>query len=615
MILTFDTETQGLGGEYITGSICYENEKTKTFNQKNELWNELLRQGEYEKKRGHHTTVYAHNLQYDFYTIWPKKMNGIKFKSTHPLIIEIYNQQNQHILTFMGTEALYPRMTLKEIGEKIGTKKIEPPNELWEKIKKYEKQTYDFTEINELNKYCQNDSLIVQKAIKYIKKKLNEEKIKPKRIISIAQLALCKYNKIVRETPGLKNKLCEWQQKGKYTLNYIKPKDFKFTIKGAREKRLQAFQTGYFKNCTEVDINSLYPYSATLIQYPNLQTEKIIQNPPKEDYRKIIKKIGITSCIIQKKEENIGSIPIRWQNQTCFPNQKSTLFGTWTNTELEWYQNLGHKIIKIEKTSTYETISENPLKQYMEYYYQKRIQNPNDNLFYKSMMNNLIGKLAQRKKWENYELINNYEIDKYLTREYQIMKPAGNNQIIIRNNQNEHIANHYHGIIPYMVWAKARQILYETGLTKIPTEDLLYCNTDSVVFKEDHLKKFSLSDKLGEYKIGKNLEGKQHKNVPCLIFGKGDMSIGNQIKLGGITKRNLKIENFITGHVETTKQLSIKTAKSIEEAGKFETKKIDLNETRQNYLDYQKQVDETEIFIDDYEGYNEIKNYQKEGYL
>ena len=139
-----------------------------------------------------------------------------------------------------------------------------------------------------------------------------------------------------------------------------------------RGGRVEAFQTGNYQNVTYIDCNSLYPYSLINMPYPELKTERLHKTPTKTQFTQLIKKIGITKCMITNTDNQIGIIPIRTKTSAYYIKPGQTAIGTWTHTELQCAKNNGHKINEIEWTITYEQM-ENPFTKIIQETYKKRL--------------------------------------------------------------------------------------------------------------------------------------------------------------------------------------------------------------------------------------------------
>lgn len=91
-------------------------------------------------------------------------------------------------------------------------------------------------------------------------------------------------------------------------------------------------------------------------------------------------------------------------------------------------------------------------------------------------------------------------------------------------------------VLSALIVAKAREIMYDEYI-KIPYEDIIYTDIDSIIFKGDHINKFKIGKELGEFKI-------VHQNKKCYIRKEKMYTIGEEIKASGLSKEELTIENI-----------------------------------------------------------------------
>jgi len=340
-----------------------------------------------------------------------------------------------------------------------------------------------------------------------------------------------------------------------------------------RGGRVEAWQTGQFEETNMIDNNSLYPHAAMNIQFPDLTTETLTHYPETN----IIKKIGISKCAIINKTNQIGLLPIRTQNTRYFPTQNKLIIGTWTNQELQEATKNGYEIQKITKTLTYEQAPENPLKNYMQETYQKRQQAKNklEEYFYKQMMNSCIGKLAQNTEIQEIEIDDIDTTQHHLQKGYNIIGDYGMNNVFQKNKTGKHKPKKYYTpIIPTLINAQARIIMHK-AYQKIPTQDLLYTDTDSIIYTGQHTTKFNIGKEIGQYKL---LAHKQ----PCTIWGKKTYQIGNTTKISGIPKKSVTQQMLNNGLIQYQQMTKISETNNINEVGTFKnaTRNL-LNQTKQ----------------------------------
>jgi len=634
MNIAFDTETKGFSKEIICGCIYQENGISTTAWTKEQIKQDLINIGTQNRKKGTPTNAYAHNLAYDFYRLFEITDPKIKWiKKESPMICEYYDNNERKglpIITFLDTIGIFKGtgnhfLSLKTVGQITGEQKKELPKEISEKL-------FDEKKANELTKkekqiiaeYCMQDCKAVIGAINYIKEGLAKEGVKINRIYTIGQIARNIFRKKVNQnekwaitmypSKETKQKDKRYQNKGQ---EYWKSPNGAFIHKAYRGGRVEAIQkTGTFKNVNNSDINSLYPYCATLIPFPDLRTEsKQTDKPLKtKNLYSIINRIGVTECILKKKKEEIGSIPIKYQDKErhmIYPKQACTMIGTWTNLELkEWLKQGIIEIIDIRKSVSYSEIEDksSPLKEFMEEYYKKRIEYPRLNWFYKAIMNHLIGKFAQKNNKEETIIItptDGYkEIIEKQNEGYRIQAQDKDTYIMVKK-EGKTESSHYIPIISAYVNAKGRLIMKE--YLDFLGKRALYISTDGILYTGQPL---GNSYEIGQFKTYTNKE-------PIRILGSQTYIDDKGIKYSGIDHSLTTKETIKKGEVYVRRMVTIKNAKNNEEAGTFINKKIDISNKEEKWRQQQEEIKEQELFIDQEEQKDKeaIQWYTERGYI
>jgi len=386
MIITLDTETEGLDAtKYITGCITNTDMQTKHFKRKQDLWKEILKLGLREHKQGKTLTVYAFNHEYDFYAYAKMTDPNIRIYNNRPFIVS-YVINDKETIKFLDMSAIYTRMNLEKVGKLI----------------KYEKMEIDVENLKEMNikkvrEYNQRDSEIVMKAYQYLKNKLAHEGIRPKRMITISQIAISYIMKKLQILPKNKTKGI---LTGRFNNEIIKPKHPNKILQAYRIGRGETYRNGKHKEVTVVDINSLFPYALTRMRIPDLNTELLIDesNGEKWGIYERLSRIGVSECLMENKNDEYGLLQVSTKYGCYNPRKGTYLIGTWTHDEINKAIRSGYKLHKIRWSVVWKDDEEVPLKNiYYELYDKRHEYDDNWNKwFYKSIMNNSLGKMAQR---------------------------------------------------------------------------------------------------------------------------------------------------------------------------------------------------------------------------
>lgn len=537
MIIALDTETykqdeNGLlrpvldATQFTLGAVKTSNGTTKTFTKPQEMYTWIIDQINTEKKRGHKTYIYAHNHQYDYYAYAKgnytnELMNNIAFE---PFLL-IYDETGY----FLDTYSFY-KTKLAEIGELVGLPKQQMPETA--------------TSLMEITPYLQRDVEIVYKAIELLTTTIQELGFHPRKILTAGSLAMTSFRTYINGTPEKTTIEEITYNNGKYAYTgRVIPTKYETIIRPAyRGARTEAFKTGYFQEATYIDVNALYPYTMANMPFPNLKTETYA-NKPLENFTTnelLTNFTGVIRCTIQTPANNgkIPLLPIRWRSpgdgtpKERFTHGKRILTSTWTIPEIKAAIEHGYKLQEIHEGVFYQTSRLNPFTRYQKELYQKRLEatGPLKHTI-KLLQNELYGKWGQNKKGKQTSFIHPENAKKLIQAGYKTVGRTGTTLIMQRPEQN-YKPNYVNVIISTLTTAHAR-LHMQKQLEKIPKKDLLYIDTDSIMFTGNHLQKYDIGIGLGQFKIVE--ENKQGK-----ILGEKKYYIGDQVKLSGLPKPKAK---------------------------------------------------------------------------
>lgn len=582
MIIAVDVETQGLDcTKFVCGCLMKENsEKHEMYYTKESLWNRIKELGQSELNRGKMLNVYSHNAIYDFYAYAPLDDPNIKWFSTTPFICS-YKINERESIKFLDTMALF-KGSLKKLGNAIVLEKLEMPKELYKKETKITKEL-----LREIEPYVKRDTEICLNSVLLFKELLKKEGIHVKRLYTINQIAINFLINKWRKLPN--NDYIFWDKESGETRRTFRSKEIHGAYRGGR---VEAFKTGYHGKVTYIDCNSLYPFAACNMRFPDLRTERKTKEPLKETtLKELLKKIGISRCLIENQTNNLGLLTIRTQTANYFPKAERLLIGTWTHQELAEAIKEGYKIKNIEWSVTWEDAPENPFKELFTMLYKKKnTDNQFERYFYKMMMNACIGKLAQTRTGQEIVIDSVDKADEYLKQKWAIEKGLELN-LMYSKPQKEYRKKYYTPIVPTLINAWARVFMYQQ-MKKIPLKDLIYTDTDSVLFlNKKNKEKFKLGTDMGEFKI-------EYEDMEYRSYGRKTYRIGDEIKASGIHPANLNKEDFDKGHGTDNKMITLKTTPYIEEVGTFREEKRDFNEQLRNYNELMKKYDGEKLLID-----------------
>lgn len=257
-----------------------------------------------------------------------------------------------------------------------------------------------------------------------------------------------------------------------------------------------------------VDINSLYP-AMMLKEFPGMMEYWSEARLPK---------FGIIKCEVYQPETPLPILPYRKADgRIIYPCGKFS--GTWTIAEINAFVKNGGKILKrIECIGTDE--GSKPYECFVLPMYQNRMASNSEaeRLFFKLLMNNLFGRLGtsgeigrsvwrtDKNKWDGI--------------------PYGEKVLVTYKMPLSDETNWSHAAY---VTAYGRIELHKY-LSIIGADNLIYCDTDSVIFNCPSKRvPFAISDKLGEMKL-------VGWETACIAFAPKTYIYGKEYKAKGVPK-------------------------------------------------------------------------------
>lgn len=244
------------------------------------------------------------------------------------------------------------------------------------------------------------------------------------------------------------------------------------------------------------DINSAYPYVMLTSKFPDPENMRTMNNPTECDLEKLMKTHeGMATLTVTVRDMHIPPLPVRHGSQLIFP--VGTFTGSWVFPELR----IALPYITIHKVHRiiYAKPIPSPFKKFVTHYYNARLKTDNEFLkyYYKLLLNNLYGKLAQRNMQQSVML----------------QKGENPHKVMKRYNcKNAELINTDYG--DFLIMEKQAQpksftvaswAAYITAGVRVMlfnafTDQVLYCDTDSIFLPKDVKFKHKLSNDLGGWK-------------------------------------------------------------------------------------------------------------------
>lgn len=269
--------------------------------------------------------------------------------------------------------------------------------------------------------------------------------------------------------------------------------------------------------------------------------------------------------------------------------------GYWTTDEIKLALQEGYKLKEIHSAILYEKKYDiNIFTDYIKQLYKQRQKykkegNPIQHTI-KLYLNSLYGKLAQVKTKKIPALIPLWKKGEYDKQGYYPVYGYSNtNEIYMEKKLGEKLPKHAIPIIPIYITSLARIRMYNE-MKKIPQKDLLYIDTDGIIFKGNHQNKFNIGKELGQWKIEK-------QKAFCEIVKEKVYRINDEYKWGGKKDRSPEEwEQFVKGQPVMsqrtyTEKMALKTG-NFDKIGSFYKAQITLNPTMKRERKYPNYIKE-----------------------
>jgi hypothetical protein len=583
-----------------------------------EIIEQLIKLIDSETKRRQKITIWMHNANFDFSILARGLIQDTSlFKpiSLKPFIYQmispnrVINDKGEEIqgkARIIDAMNIYDKMSLAKVGEILGYPKGSMPKKV-----KF---------IGELNEYCKRDTEITLKSIKFFRKTMKKLDFTVQTISTIAKtsyallqkgcskLYYCKRcEKSVENVKVYKVKIngedrtkvmclnCKNEANSYYSYMWYKgsihqTKEPEFVGNASRGGRAEMFtktDTRFEKGLFKVDINSQYPHVCCENVFPDVLTERTINNPNRSN----IDELGVSEVTIKAPVDEVPYLPIRYK-KVIYPT-RATMRSIWTNFEIKnAIEKYGYELIKVHKSVVYKPLPFNPFKQHFNKLYElKRNTKGGFKTIIKLLMNSPTGRFAFKVNDRVQEIIKTNEVQQYNSLGFEVISniEGTNKWIVQKEGKVKRYGSTANPVIYAYITAYGRDMLYEF-MRKIPFKELVYCATDSITFKnKDNLKHFKISNELGDWKIERYDDDGE-------FYSENQYRIGNEIRASGFRKKNVSIEHLrkertlIDNKMFTTKQ-AWRTGE-FHKVGTFVEQKVELKRNPKRKIKYPKYIEE-----------------------
>lgn len=369
----------------------------------------------------------------------------------------------------------------------------------------------------DMKKTARNKARNIYAAITYLKENIESLGYKPRKLLTAGQVTMTSYKTFVTRNHTYYHLF----SRGRTPENEYNP----LIRKAMRGGRMMAFKKGKFVNTYYYDQTAQHPYIESTMPFPDIKEYHRMDR-----HTEIPNAIGVTKCTIEAPafvELPFPYLPITYKGEALYPNS-CVMKGTWTNLELKKAISLGYILKEIEYSICFDECKANPFKEFIEQLWQIRKEKPKrEQIVIKLLMNNLAMKFIQVNDQVEKRLCRRYEIDEWIKKGYEF---AGviDEYYIMKKKIGEYIPSYHAPIIPVMVTAISRDIIYDK-LTAVGWGNALYCNTDGIITLGNQDKYFEIGDELGQWK-------KEQVNKVSEIVGENRYYCGDRTAVSGLEK-------------------------------------------------------------------------------
>ena len=246
-----------------------------------------------------------------------------------------------------------------------------------------------------------------------------------------------------------------------------------------------AVHKGVFEHCTHVDARSMYPTQCVRDFIPS---GPVLKEPPITPYTYIVYPVGF----FELKEGKLPYFQWRRKSQCVHYAYRTTyepgeyvsdciLDGTYGVWEAEWEiikENYNITMLEEDKKIYIEMRENIALKKYVQQLYEGKMNNTGSKrLYYKYLLNALYGKFLSRPDGVGIDYIDGKRVK------------------VEENDRNTYY-------LPIGMWiAMMGRVTLFKAMSSIPVDNILYCDTDSIIFKGDVFPDIKIGKYLGEWSV------------------------------------------------------------------------------------------------------------------
>ena len=344
-ILAFDIEGTGEAGGFVCGAIAGD-ALSAFYTSRSAMHADLVAYG----RDGF--WIWSHNLQYDLPILEGEDFPLADMLFTRYNLISAVYRGGARPAHFYDSTNLFPRHTVRMLGEMVGAPKGQLPEHIFSKLTRGVPWEH-FTQFDQeqIRSYCSRDAWIVHRSVDMLQELVNS--LGGELRATIAGTAMDLYRRAFHKWP--------WPVVDEQVNELVRPAYY--------GGRVENYAIGQVEHVNAYDITSLYPSAQNTARFPHPGHLEILQSP--NAGRSPWTGEGVARVDLSVPEEFVPALPYRCTGRLFFPTGPMT--GQWTLEELRQAQEQGVTVSKIHWVLR-SAVTYNPFTQFVETLFELRLR-------------------------------------------------------------------------------------------------------------------------------------------------------------------------------------------------------------------------------------------------
>jgi len=453
-IATFDTEGNGSPNGFVCAAVCSDG-GDYSFSTRSETLEFLI------SARLRNSWIVSHNLEYDLGVLTAGDLRRFRclFVNSRILYAE-YRDEHNHTWKFVDSTNLFPGASVKELGEMVGTPKLDlPPH-----VQAHLNAGRPLTDLDPPDRYLVTrynliDAQILREAVGVLQDELHALGGELKTTISGCSMDLFR-RKFMRHP---------W--------SVVPPEINAMARQGYYGARVEPYAIGRVSGVNGYDVSSLYPSIMSTANYPHPGALSFETYP--FNYSRLLDKEGVAMVLMDIPEIDPPPLPVRVNKHLFFPTGLNK--GVWTTGEIRHAIANGATLLSCDWLC-WSGLTFNPFEEFINTLYNMKVLSASDSpvkvQVYKALLNHSYGRFGINPEGGLQELVSIDEDTDLSTMqggEFYLLN--GWPYILNRLAQDEQ-PPYANAFFAAQITANARIKMH--GLIKEYLNDLIYTDTDSL---------------------------------------------------------------------------------------------------------------------------------------